>query len=210
MNELFEGIALGLVLSLSIGPIFFALIQASIRQGTLSGIAVGTGVWVSDFIFILLTYFGISQLTELRNNPNFVLGFSLIGGVFLIAFGLVLFFKKAPELKELREPAKRNSSILSLWINGFLVNTINPFTIFFWLTTMTDGVINRSFNTTQTSLFFGGIMFMVIFSDFLKAYFANKIRNKLQPKHLEWLSLFSGTIVTAFGVAIIYRGFTGY
>jgi len=210
MNEIFEGIALGVVLSVSVGPIFFALVQASIRQGVFSGITVGTGVWVSDFLFIALTYLGISQLTELRHNASFVLWFSLIGGLFLIAFGIVLFLKKPPSLKELRQPVKRESSLPALWLKGFMVNTINPFTLLFWLTTMTDSVINRSFSILQTCLFFGGIMFMVILSDFLKAYFADKIRSKLQPQHLKWFSWFSGTIVAGFGIAIIYRGFSGF
>lgn len=210
MDLILEGIAWGLVLSVSIGPIFFALVQTSIREGLGSGVFVGTGIWVSDFLFILFTYIGLSQLTALKEDATFNIVFGLVGGIFLILFGLVLFFKKPLSLEELGSIPRRNSSILMLWLQGFFVNTINPFTIFFWLTTMTSGVIARSFGTKEVILFFGGIMGTIIITDFLKAYFADKIRHKLQVHHLKWLGWFSGIIVMGFGIMIMIRGFSGF
>ncbi len=207
MNLSFEGMLLGLVLSVSIGPIFFALVQTSIREGLASGVFVATGIWISDFLFILFTYLGLSQLTQLRDNPTFSLYFGLIGGLFLVIFGLILFFKKPISIETLGKSPVRESSILSLWFQGFLVNTINPFTIFFWLTTMTDGVVGRSFGAKEVILFFGGIMGTIMVTDFLKAYFADKIRHKLQKKHLKFFGWFSGIIVIGFGLMIMYRGY---
>ncbi len=210
MNLFLEGILLGLVLAVSIGPIFFALVQTSIREGLLSGIFVGTGIWISDFLFILFTFLGISQLSTLKDNATFSITFGIIGGLFLFIFGVILFFKKPISLQALHHHPKRSSSIFKLWIQGFLINTINPFTIFFWLTTMTDGVMGRSFGTQEIILFFGGILGTIIFTDFLKAYFADKIRKFLKPKHLVAFGRISGIIVMAFGIMIIIRGFTGF
>ncbi len=206
MKLLLDGILLGLVLSVSIGPIFFALVQTSIRQGIIAGIFVGTGIWISDLLCILVTYFGLSSLGNLIKTPSFLFYSGVVGGIFLIIFGLLLFFKKPPSLEQLRSNSARDESILSLWLKGFLINTINPFTIFFWLTTMTDGVINRSFSTAEVLLFFGGILGTIIITDFLKAYFADKIRKKLYPIHLKYLGRFAGIIVFGFGMALMYRG----
>ncbi|MGK0388292.1 MAG: threonine/homoserine/homoserine lactone efflux protein [Maribacter sp.] len=210
MNLILEGMALGLVLSVSIGPIFFALVQTSIKQGLASGVFVATGIWISDFLFILFTFLGLSQLTELKDDPTFALAFGLIGGSFLFIFGVILFFKKSISLEALSAKPKRESSIISLWTQGFLVNTFNPFTIFFWLTTMTDGVVGRSFGMKEVILFFGAIMGTIMITDFLKAYFADKIRHKLKPIHLKWFGWLSGIIVMAFGIMIISRGFSGF
>ncbi len=209
MQFIFEGILLGLVLSFSIGPIFFALVQTSIRQGLGAGIFVGTGIWISDLLFILLTYLGISKMTELKGNEEFTFWFGLIGGLFLMLFGVILFLKKPPSLEELRSVPQRNTSILGLWFKGFLVNTINPFTIFFWITTMTDGVISRSFSTTDVIKFFGGIMGIIIVTDFFKAFFSDALRKKLKPVHLKWFGWFSGIIVLVIGAGIAYRGISG-
>ncbi len=210
MDLIIEGIAWGLVLSVSIGPIFFALVQTSIREGLGSGVFVGTGIWVSDFLFIIGTFLGLSQLTALRDNPTFNIAFGVVGGLFLMIFGLILFFKKPLSLEELHAVPERKTTIFGLWMQGFLVNTVNPFTIFFWLTTMTDGVISRAFGAWDVLLFFGGIMATIMITDFLKAYFADKIRHKLQPKHLKWFGWISGMIVIGFGIMIMVRGFQGF
>lgn len=210
MNLILEGMALGMVLSVSIGPIFFALVQTSIREGLAPGVLVATGIWVSDYLFILFTFLGLSQLSSLRDNPTFAMIFGLVGGLFLIGFGIVLFVRKPISLESLGSVPRRQTSIFSLWVQGFLVNTINPFTILFWLTTMTDGVVGRSFGTKEVLFFFGGIMGTIMFTDFLKAYFADKIRHKLKEKHLKWFGWFSGVIVIGFGIMIVYRGFQGF
>jgi threonine/homoserine/homoserine lactone efflux protein len=127
----------------------------------------------------------------------------------LLGFGLALFFKKPPSLEQLRSTAVRESSIPVLWGKGFLVNTANPFTIFFWLVTMTNGVIERSFGGGQVLQFFGGIMGTIILTDFLKAYFADALRKKLRPVHLKWFGRVAGIIVMGFGLAIIGQGVKG-
>lgn len=207
MELIFKGVLLGLVLSASIGPIFFALVQTSIRQGLLAGVFVGTGIWISDLLCILITYRGLSQLSVLQNDPYFLFYSGLIGGIFLSAFGIILFFRKPPSLAELRSPPVNKESILKLWLLGFSVNTFNPFTIFFWLTTMTDGVVNQQFSNSEVFLFFGGILGTIMITDFLKAYFADKIRYILKPIHLVWLGRFAGVIVIGFGIALLLRGF---
>lgn len=204
-----EGIAFGLALAVSIGPIFFALVQTSLRQGLAAGVFVGTGIWVSDFLYIIASYFGISQLHALKGDPQFTFWFGLLGGLFLFGFGLALFFKKPPGLEQLRQPSDRESSVLLLWAKGFLVNTANPFTIFFWFVTMTNGVIERQFSPVQVLQFFGGILGIIILTDFLKAYFADALRRKLMPVHLKWFGWLGGVIVMGFGVVIIWKGVFG-
>ena len=60
MNILIEGIKVGLILCFLIGPIFFALVQTGVEEGLRAGTAVGLGIWISDLIFILGVYRGIS------------------------------------------------------------------------------------------------------------------------------------------------------
>lgn len=201
-----DGILLGLVLSVSIGPIFFALVQTSIRQGVAAGIFIGTGIWISDVLCILTTYWGLSKLNGLEREPYFLFYSGVLGGLFLIIFGIILFFKKPPSLAQLRSNNGRDEAIMSLWLQGFLINTVNPFTIIFWLTTMTDSVINQQFTNKEVGLFFGGILGTIILTDFLKAYFADKIRKHLQPIHLTILGRIAGIIVGGFGIALLLRG----
>lgn len=52
MQYVFEGILLGLTLTILLGPIFVALTQTGIKHGIRAGISVGTGIWTSDLIVI--------------------------------------------------------------------------------------------------------------------------------------------------------------
>ena len=56
MSLILEGIMLGCLLAVSLGPIFIALTQTSIEKGVLPGLTVGSGIWISDFIFVYVFY----------------------------------------------------------------------------------------------------------------------------------------------------------
>ncbi len=207
MNILLEGILLGLVLSVSTGPIFFAIVQSSLKQGLMAGILVGSGVWISDILFILGTYAGISRLQSLQENEAFNIGFGIVGGLVLFAFGLLMILKKPPGLEELRNPGLVRYSKGKLIFKGFAINTFNPFTVIFWITWMTDKVITKALPIEQIILFFGGILLMIVISDFGKAYFADAIRSKLLPSHIKGFSWVAGLIIIGFGIYIILGGF---
>ena len=46
MDAYFKGMIFGLILVISLGPIFFFLIQTSIEKGFLAGLAVACGTFV--------------------------------------------------------------------------------------------------------------------------------------------------------------------
>ncbi|MBK6665062.1 MAG: hypothetical protein IPG48_02630 [Saprospiraceae bacterium] len=64
MQFIAEGLLLGLTLAILIGPIFVALTQTGMQYGLKAGIAIGTGVWVSDVLVISAAYLFIHQLNE--------------------------------------------------------------------------------------------------------------------------------------------------
>ena len=85
---LLEGILLGPTLSLMIGPLFFAIVQAALSGGIRAGIAVAVGLWTSDLLFVLRTYFGPSALASFTALPHFRLWAGLLGGLLLVIFGI--------------------------------------------------------------------------------------------------------------------------
>ena len=67
MQYIADGVMLGLTLTILLGPIFVALTQTGIQHGIRAGVAVGTGIWVSDFIVIAGSYFFILQTKRNRH-----------------------------------------------------------------------------------------------------------------------------------------------
>ncbi len=208
MEALLSGMQFGIILSLMLGPIFFAIVQAGIEKGFRAGLTVGLGIWISDFLFIGFTFWGLNRLEQLANHPDFELYLGLMGGLILFAFGIGAILAKAPDLNFDLPAISRKQQFQNYgnyWMKGFLVNTLNPFTVLFWIGINTTIVIKNDYGFTDAMLFFGGIMGVIMITDTLKAYLAKRIRKRMKAKHVLWVRRFSGAALVLFGVALVVR-----
>jgi threonine/homoserine/homoserine lactone efflux protein len=205
MTYLFEGIKVGLLLSLLAGPILFTLLQAGIEKGFRAGLAVGSGIWISDVLFIVAVYYGLSYVKNFVSGPAFVLTLGIIGGLLLVIFGVGSLLSKPlqgiPE-QSVSTGAKHWSG---LWLKGFLINTINPFTFFFWIGIAGRVVVDGDLSPQQSFQYFAGIIGIIVVTDALKVGLAKRIRHFLSPHHLLWMRRIAGIGLIAFGIALIVR-----
>ncbi len=206
MYFLWEGIKYGLVLCILLGPIFVALMQAGVEQGFRAGAMVGLGIWMSDLLFILAVYWGLSYVSDLTNDGAFKFYLGIIGGAILITFGIGTLLSKPPQLT-FENKAVRHSSWVQLWSKGFFINTLNPFTVFFWAGLMGTILVRDNPTTSEASLFFTGILATIVLTDLAKVLLAKEIRRWLQPVHLLWLRRISGAALVVFGVVLVYKVF---
>lgn len=204
MSFLINGIGFGLTLSILVGPIFFALIQSAIERGFRAGAMVGLGVWVSDLSFILLVYYGMSTVRAITSMEGFKWYTGIAGSAILISFGLATIIKtriRAIKVDHIDLPA----SNFSLWLKGFLLNTVNPFTVFFWLGVISTVVVRDQPNDMDAWLFLGGIFGTVVFTDLLKVAVAKRFRYWLRPGFILWLRYISGSALFIFGIVLLYK-----
>ena len=204
MDIIWEGFQYGLLLTIMVGPIFFAIIQTSVEEGFTAGATVGVGIWFSDLLYILFVYFSVAYAAELLNNKTFTLTTGLIGSAILVAIGIAVYLSKPPTF-EFATETKRQSSYFTLFTRGFLINTVNPFTIFFWFSIMSTIVVNNTLSSYQAFLFFGTIMGTVMTTDMIKAFLAKMISNKLTPKHIAMTRKITGVLLVLFGIGILVR-----
>ena len=54
-----EGLEMGLLLSMMIGPVFFALVNTSLDHGFKQSAILAFGVFLSDLVYVLVTNFGV-------------------------------------------------------------------------------------------------------------------------------------------------------
>ena len=205
MELFWHGIKLGLALSILTGPILFALIQTSIEQGFRAGWMVGVGIWASDLIFIAATYFGITYVSELLKWDGLELTLGIAGGIILIAFGAGSIFLKPPEMKREDRKMRRYSSFFSLWLKGFLINTINPFTFFFWIGISGMLFTEKEVQPVEAQLFYGGLIATIVLTDSAKVALAKGIRQWLKPNFIMWMRRISGIVLMVFGVYLLVR-----
>lgn len=205
MNSLFDGIQVGLILSILLGPIFFSLIQASVEQGIRAGTTMGLGIWISDVLFICSVYWGISYVSNMVKWQGFSLTVGIIGSLILIGFGVGTLLKKMNDQQLFSKSTQRHSSYISLWTKGFLINTLNPFTILFWVGIMGTVILDGELAPNQAFLFFGGIIGTIVTTDFTKIVLSKQIRRWMKPIHLIWLRRISGAALIIFGFVLLVR-----
>ena len=203
MSLILEGLTFGLLLAVSLGPIFIALTQTSIEKGLLPGFTVGFGIWVSDFLIVILLYKFVDSIKSTIEHPTFNFWMGLSGALILVLFGLILMIKKT-ELNFKNIKYKR-SDYIGFWLKGFLINTINPFTFVFWMGVISTYVIGRGTDIHDMSILLSTILTVIILSDTLKVYMANFLKKWLTPKHINLISKFSGLLLIGFGVFLAFR-----
>jgi threonine/homoserine/homoserine lactone efflux protein len=197
-----KGFGLGLILALSVGPVIFTILKQSLNNGHRGGFSFVAGVWLSDlFLVVLSNTFTelVSQLLEFKS----LIGY--IGSAFLVAMGVYfVFFKKV----SLNTDDGRNlikfsrSDFAKIFLSGFFINTLNPSVMVFWLINATAFAATHSF--WQRIIIFSVCLALNIIADVLKVLMAGKIRQKLTPHNISIINKISGTILAAFGLALLY------
>ena len=157
LHALFEGIILGITVSISLGPAMLALLQTSIKHGIKTGIFLALGIFTSDLIVVIGAYFGASQIVT--NQDTHVI-FGIIGGSILIIFGLFQGSRKVQlneQVEAIQEIKVKKPGVIRYYFKGFVLNIANPFLWAFWITSVI--AISSSYrNKLDVLLFFSGTL----------------------------------------------------
>lgn len=189
-----EGFLMGLFLSVFIGPVFFLLIETSIKKGIKEAFIMDAGVILSDIMWILLLGWGLGNYLESYLHSPYSMQFA---GLVFVLFGLIGLLSKKRN-KQASLDKKRN-----LFIQGFFLNTVNPSVALFWLATLSFALKQFHQETNSLIIFFSALFITVIFFDALKFYSAFKLGRFLTQKRQAYLSKVTSFILIAFGLYMV-------
>jgi threonine/homoserine/homoserine lactone efflux protein len=196
IEALLKGLAVSLLLVFSVGPVIFTIIKQSITNGKAGGFSFVSGVWLSDILWAILSNAFTSLVAELLHFQRQI-GF--FGGLLLIVLGVYYLFFKKIKLNE-EGLIIKSSSHLKLFTSGFLLNTLNPGLIIFWLTWATAF---SGYTWAQRIIIFSTCIIVNIGSDVLKVLLAHKVSDKLTPKNISFISKILGLLLVVFGAALL-------
>ncbi len=199
ISAFWQGILLGLVLIVSVGPVFFAVIDASINKGFRTALFFLAGVSLSDIGYILLTNLGAAQLLSKRITEVY-----FIGGGILCIFGILLLLKKKNE--EVHHLEITNATRWKYFARGWLINTTAPGVFLFWAATASF-LANEGFLKSEKISFFSGTLLVVSSADLAKAYLAQKLKQYFNAEIILCVNRLSGVGMIIFGIIMIYKGF---
>jgi threonine/homoserine/homoserine lactone efflux protein len=204
IEAIISGIGFGLVLTFITGPVFFALIKTSIEKGFHAGVALALGVVCSDMVFVGAILFG-SQYFDISSNDKTVAG--IVGSVVLFTIGVYYIFKKADVNYKNVIPNKINRA--GYFFKGFVMCIFNPTILFHWTvvigaasTVYHQGVHNRSL---KIATMFITILIVQFGLDTTKAFYANKLRDRISPKLVHRLNEIAGISLIIASLVLIDR-----
>lgn len=209
MLKLFlEGIVLGLLIAITVGPSFIAVVQTGIDRGFKQGLFISIGIILSDITLIIISLVGA---TFIYNNATNKIIIGLIGGIILISYGIVSFRSKPDILiRRSYQPKKRprkDRKLAFYLIKGYFLNIANPFLLIFWFTAMSwvTAQADEGELLNNVIIFFSGTIMTVFSLDLLKIFIGHRIKKYLRPRILLTINKLVGIGLMIFGIVLISR-----
>lgn len=194
LELLLRGAVAGVAISAPVGPVNVLCVSRTLTQGRWAGIVSGLGAAAADTIYGSIAGFSISLIISWLLRELFWI--RLIGGMLLIAIGVVYYFKRPKTLKEASESSSRSSDIAST----FLLTLTNPTTILSFLAVLAVlGLAeHRPFYLTfflVAGIFVGAMLWWI-----LLAFISGRFRDRFNDRAVVWLNRIAAGAIGAFGL----------
>jgi threonine/homoserine/homoserine lactone efflux protein len=209
IDAFLKGLAISLLLVFSVGPVIFTIIKQSINHGRRGGFSFITGVWLSDIIWIILSN-GFSE--AVKTLLHFKIPIGIAGSLFLIGMGIYFAFIKKIAPRKMQEPVeiagdeftpqgKKRTNYFAIFSSGFLINTLNPAVISFWV--LMAASLASVYSLKERIMVFCTCLIMNMLADVGKVMGAGYIGKKLSDKNILLINRISGALYLIFGGVIL-------
>ncbi len=199
------GLIAGVLLCLTFGTVFFALIQTSIERGYRSGIQIAMGVVASDAFFIFTAIFGTSFLPQINHFDKWI---GAIGIIFLIILAVGNFLKVPTlEPKVHADDRSRRRSHLKYFFKGVALNALNPINFMSWAAIAAYLRTKGRYDLSEMILFFSMSLVGVGATESALAIYAHKLRGLLTIKVIHYINVATGLVFLGVAGKLLWEGF---
>src|SRR3954466_14837463 len=112
LELLLRGVLAGLAIAIPVGPVNVLCISRTITGGRRAGLLSGLGAATADALYGAIAAFSITVIIDFLTAEIFWI--RTIGGLLLIAIGIVYWFKKPSPLKEAESPSPHSAFATTL------------------------------------------------------------------------------------------------
>lgn len=197
MSDFLEGLALGLILQISVGPVCIAVLHKGLSQGFRHAFVMAWGVALVDAAYIVLSIVGISAVLQIESVRN-AIGWA--GALLLAYFGLR--YLRAPA-ETTRIENSGDDSLLKSFTFGAALTLTNPLTILFWAGVLGAMMSTHTFNQAGGVVYFAAgcvaatLLFLTAVA--LAGHFLERI---LTERLALWLNRAVGLFLIGFAVKL--------
>ncbi len=212
---LLRGMMVGLLASITLGPVGVMCIQRTLSKSRLSGLFSGLGAAVADTIFATFAWFFIAVISSaIESNMQ---ALKIVGGVCVAAVG-VHYLMKNPVVQIRRNRAGK-TNLMQDFASTFALTLTNPAFIVWLLVIFSAlgtpaaendwteaGAFASSKVETGARMIFGFFVGAAAWWTILTSI-VSLFRRRFRPRHLLWINRIAGTLITTLGGAAIISAF---
>lgn len=204
---LIYGLVAGLLASILLGPIGVLCIQRTISKSQRDGFVSGMGAAVADTLYAALAVFALAWIENVI--ISYEMWFEILGGMLIMGFGLMMFFKKPQRISTIR-PQKSSGGDLANFLSVLFLSLPNPGYFFIFVTIFTAiGILGVDFNTLQKWLIVLGVFAGATSWWFFLTWIVNKLRSKFTIRSVWKLNKISGAVIAILGayavLSVVYQ-----
>lgn len=208
MTDFLPAIFLGIILSFTIGPVFFTILEISVSKGFKAAVFFNIGVVFSEIVFFAIAYASTSSLLEsIQENPSW----KVLGGVLLSFYAgitlLSMYQNKDGVDQYSFNPKSESPNVIKNMIRGFLLNIINFAVLVFWILVVANYGPGFQDTDYKMVMFFLAIVGTYFSIDLGKIYLAQQLKNYLTKEIIVKIKLAVNVIILIIGLVLIFKGF---
>jgi len=209
ISEFIPAILLGIVLSFTIGPVFFTILEISVSKGFKAAVFFNIGVVFSEIVFFAVAYASTSNLlNSIQENPSW----KILGGVLLAFYaGITLLGmyqnKEKKEQQNLFKSPPPSPNLIKNLIKGFGLNIINFAVLVFWILIVANYAPGFQDSQYKMIVFFLVIVGTYFTIDLGKIYLAQQLKTSLTDSVITKIKLIVNAIILIIGFVLIFEGF---
>ena len=207
MESVLAGLGLGLGSGLAPGPLFVLALAVTLRHGRGPGLQVAIAPLLSDLIII-----GIA-LTVVSQMPAMVITWLGIAGGLVIGYFAWETWRasreSAPDLlidaaRKQSEPGKRPA-----WVQGFLVNLLNPAPWIFWTTAGSALLLEQAQRSSLAAVSFLVAFYLgLVGSKVVMVLALSAGRHRISGKVYRYLLIGASIALAVIGLGFLVRNIT--
>jgi threonine/homoserine/homoserine lactone efflux protein len=201
-----KGLVFGVTMAAIPGPIFFLIVQRTLADGALTGLACALGAVTADTVYALLAVIGLACVAQFLIVYQSWL--TLVGGFFLLYLGISTYRRKLV----LKTVALDDTRLTAAWFSTFLLTLTNPVTIISYSIIFAGlGLVGTAESNYLSSLsLIGGVILGASSVAALLVTFVSSFRQQLSPYALNIINKTASIVLIGFGLAALIQGLKGF
>lgn len=206
VDILLRGVIVGLVSSITVGPVAVLCIKRTLNKSRRSGFISGLGVACADTLMAIIAFFFYAIMHSQIEQYKHIL--SVVGGIFVVIVGVVIFLQTPKQKTNLdgsitNTPWRDFASMFGFTMANFV--TVIPYILAFFAMfgVSSHNGSNDIASLLSSILIIGGFFGGAVSWWFVLTMLISLFRRSFRPHHMRTINRVAGIIIGLLGVITI-------